>query len=176
MIENSNKWSGTLKGIGFALLALLLARLASTPKFEAHFDRNEPVSVCAQETCTTVFVLLVGNTGRENLDSVILELQTETAHKFAMPPNATTYHASPRSYSIEEKEDGLTELELGKLEPGKWSEITFVISVPENETNSRFSWDDLLVGVRTDHGPAKPGEPQMTRLGRSLANMVRFFF
>jgi len=137
--------------IGKWALRLILGAIAlsagisiySRPSFEILYNPWVVNPGCLKEdNCLRLYILEIGNTGRETQESISIEVNNKWLEEPLLPPKAAMFGKLPRPMEQEIDEDR-TVWTVGKLEPGKRIEIKFTLAAQTPEELP--DWEDILV-------------------------------
>lgn len=135
-----------------------------TPEYETMYGCSILPFTHADGTRTMICAVNIGNTGRK-AQSVDLALRPDALQRAILKPTLRNFGVRQRRMRRSEHEDRIV-FHLGEVAPEMEVEFKFVLSIPPGETPP--GWDDLLIGVKPEHGPAIRGSPGMTKYLRVI--------
>jgi hypothetical protein len=148
---------------GVFVLATGGVSIFSLPDNEVLYDPQPPMVVCTASGCISMYVLEVGNTGRQVQEHVRVRLRTAALRAPIMPPTVRNFGKVDRPVSV--RDDGDARIyDLGRVKPQERIELQLVYRDPDRNTHR--DWQQMLVSVEAAAGEVRQGSPAVTTLGR----------
>jgi hypothetical protein len=155
--------------LGGALLLTGGVSLFSQPDHEVLYTTNPKLGVCTGEGCTLHYIMVLGNTGRQAQEEVLVRLRKSLVERAVLGPTARNFGKVLRPMQISDEGDVRT-YALGRLEPMKRVEIGVTFQM-QSERDAP-AWDDILVKIEASRGEVKWGDPAAVTFGRVAYALV----
>ncbi len=150
-----------------AVLLLLYANVSlfAVPSYELMYDLGLLKPHCHELGCYCVYRLKIGNTGKKDLEEVVVSLNRDIVAQAVLKPTARNFGKTKRQVAT--REDGNEfSMELGQLRRSVRVEISFALSFPKGQ--EPYTWDDIFQGVELRQGKIVRGDADATAFGRFL--------
>lgn len=160
---------GRLRWVLIAVGGLILATggvsIFALPDHEVLYSPQPPLVSCISSGCISIYVLEVGNTGREIQEHVRVRLRAEAVRSPMLPPTVRTFGKVDRHVDV--RDDGEVRIyDLGPVKPQERIELQLVYRDPDRGPHR--DWLQMLVAVDAARGEVRQGNPGGVLLGRFL--------